>query len=39
MSRVPRVVLDTNVVLSALVFAHRAAAIGDAMSRQCDPPV
>ncbi len=41
MSRVPRAVLDTNVVLSALVFAHgRVAALRDAWkSGACEPLV
>jgi uncharacterized protein len=41
MSRAPRVVLDTNVVLSALVFAHgRLAAVRDAWHKgACSPLV
>ncbi|UCH50116.1 MAG: putative toxin-antitoxin system toxin component, PIN family [Betaproteobacteria bacterium] len=41
MSRVPCVVLDTNTVLSALVFAHgRLAALRDAWkNRACEPLV
>jgi putative PIN family toxin of toxin-antitoxin system len=40
MSRVPRVVLDTNLVLSALVFAHgRVAALRDAWKNSVFEPL
>jgi uncharacterized protein len=40
MTRAPRVVLDTNVVLSALVFTHgRAAALREAWQSGCCEPL
>ena len=40
MSRVPRVVLDTNLVLSALVFAHgRVVALRDAWTNRVFEPL